>query len=247
MNAKPLLYDLFCGAGGSSHGYQLAGFRVIGVDIKSQPRYRGDDFIRMDALEFLRDYQNGHFEEAAAFAPCQHASSLRHLHKEKKHLSLIEPTRKALEILKCPWVIENVNGANLKWPILLCGSMFDLGANCSDGRWHQLRRHRLFESNVRLLTLVCRHVGRPVGVYGNGGGNAERGHLPGINGFTGKASERRQALGIDWMTRYELSQAVPPPYCEFVGKQLMRVLDSRVNVPRMGSGGHGGSSGEAAH
>ena len=69
---RPLLYDLFCGAGGCSYGYMLAGFRVIGVDNKPQPRHRGDGFIQMDAFEFLDSYHSGEFEPAVAF----HASPL---------------------------------------------------------------------------------------------------------------------------------------------------------------------------
>jgi hypothetical protein len=34
----------------------------------------------------------------------------------------------------------------------------------------------------------------------------------------------RRALGISWMTRYELGQAVPPIYTEFIGKQLLQHL-----------------------
>jgi DNA (cytosine-5)-methyltransferase 1 len=31
-------------------------------------------------------------------------------------------------------------------------------------------------------------------------------------------------MGIDWMTRTELAQAIPPAYTEWIGKQLMEVL-----------------------
>lgn len=33
---KPLLLDLFCGAGGAARGYADAGFDIIGVDIVDQ-------------------------------------------------------------------------------------------------------------------------------------------------------------------------------------------------------------------
>lgn len=32
-------------------------------------------------------------------------------------------------------------------PVLLCGRMFDLGAEDADGEWLTLDRHRLFETN----------------------------------------------------------------------------------------------------
>jgi len=31
-------------------------------------------------------------------------------------------------------------------------------------------------------------------------------------------------MGIDWMSRDELSQAVPPAYTKYLGNQLMRIL-----------------------
>ena len=30
-----------------------------------------------------------------------------------------------------------------------------------------------------------------------------------------------EAMGIDWMKREELTQAIPPAYCEYIGKHLL--------------------------
>ena len=38
----------------------------------------------------------------------------------------------------------------------------------------------------------------------------------------------RAAMGIDWMTAAELSQAIPPAYTEFIGRQLMTYLTNSV-------------------
>jgi DNA (cytosine-5)-methyltransferase 1 len=43
----------------------------------------------------------------------------------------------------------------------------------------------------------------------NGGGNCS-------------VAAARDAMGIDWMTKNELNEAIPPVYAEYIGKQLMR-------------------------
>jgi DNA (cytosine-5)-methyltransferase 1 len=221
--SRPRLLDLFCGAGGAGMGYHRAGFEVVGVDIERQPRYPFE-FHQADAMDYLAK-RGREFDAIHASPPCQHASSLRFLYPEKRKQwrSLIEPTRDLLNCLSCPWVIENVPGAALGHSILLCGSMFGLGANCEDGEFHQLRRHRFFEAGLQLLVgLDCNHIGKPIGCYGNGGDR--RSSRKGLKGFTGRIAERREAMGIDWTNRYELSQAIPPAYTEYIGKQLRAAI-----------------------
>jgi DNA (cytosine-5)-methyltransferase 1 len=221
---RPLLLDLFCGAGGAAMGYHRAGFEVVGVDTRPQPRYPFR-FVQGDALR--PPFDLGSFAAVHASPPCQHASDLRHMHGAKVYPEMIRATRVLLMGSGRPYVIENVEGAVLYNPLVLCGSMFGLGADCDDGRFHQLRRHRLFETSFLFLTPHCRHVGKPVGVYGNGGGNKARVEAGLVNGMTGSCSERKRAMGIEWMTRGELSQAIPPAYTEYIGRQLLRVVNER--------------------
>lgn len=219
---RPLLLDMFCGAGGGAVGYHRAGFDVVGVDNVFQPRYPFP-FVQGDALR--PPFNLSDFDAIHASPPCQKFSTLAALHKDRNRVDLIPQARDLLNKSGLPWVIENVPGAPLRFATMLCASSFGLGTFCADGKFHQLRRHRIFESSFLIMSPPCNHVGRPIGVYGHGGGDASRGHRKGLNGFTGKASERREAMGIDWMIRSELSQAIPPAYCEFIGKQLLRHLE----------------------
>lgn len=115
-NPKWIL-DLFCGAGGSTRGYQYAGFNVIGVDTRYQPNYCGDEFHRGDALEYLESWvEAGEMPFAAIHAspPCQHYSILKYTRPGWKWPDLLEPTRKLLRRSGLPYIIENVEYAPLK-------------------------------------------------------------------------------------------------------------------------------------
>jgi len=225
---RPVVLDLCCRAGGASVGYYRAGFDVVGVDIEPQQNYPFE-FHRDDALRWLDwPYLFKDFDLIHASPPCQKYSTLAALHKQKVRADLVPAFRRALIATGKPWIMENVPTAKLDTATILCGSMFGLGAWCADGSWHQLRRHRAFESPFMFFVQPCSHAGRPVGVYGNGGGNASRGHRKGVNGFTGKASERREAMGIDWMSCAELSEAIPPAYTEFLGDEVLKQWGLRV-------------------
>jgi DNA (cytosine-5)-methyltransferase 1 len=211
---KPRALDLFCGAGGISAGYHLAGFEVTGVDIKPQPRYPFQ-FHQADALTFPLDG----FDFIHASPPCQAHTSLKVMHNALRHLDLIPQTRERLIATGKPYVIENVPGAPLIAPILLCGTMFGLGCDRAE-----LRRHRLFECSFPLLAPICQHgIDSVIGVYGGHRRNRKR--LNGNNAGSVDFSqhEAEESMGIDWMNTSELSQAIPPAYSQWLGR---RVLDA---------------------
>jgi DNA (cytosine-5)-methyltransferase 1 len=211
---KPRLLDLFCGAGGAGMGYHRAGFVVAGIDNQPQPNYPFG-FMLYDAIEYLYSrVQSGRidFDAVHASPPCQAFSSLRYLN-DKPYPQMVGELRDLLRETGVPYVIENVPGAPLDNPIQLCGSSFGLGAN---GR--QLRRHRLFECSFPVMALPCAHQGRPVGVYGTGGGGQM------TRGYKGTPEEYREAMGIDWATRAEIAQAIPPAYTEHIGGYLLAAV-----------------------
>ncbi len=243
---RPRLLDLFCGAGGAAVGYSRAGFEVVGVDIKPQPHYPFK-FAQLDALMTLDALlaggfmhvgpQNGggngptggyffldDFAAIHASPPCQ-AYIQRNKNLVTKWPRLIEPMRCRLEAAYLPFVIENVPAAPLRAAISLCGTGFGL----------PLLRHRIFETSFRLTEWAppCNHWGTVAsgdfaGVYAFGG----KGHRHGRDDEGNKVRDPGSApgpawevaMGIDWMTRDELSQAIPPAYTEFIGKQLMAAL-----------------------
>jgi len=213
------LLDLFCGAGGAGEGYRRAGFDVTGVDIEVQPN-NPHTFIQADALEYLRE--PGHeYDAIHASPPCQGYSKLRAMHPGKEYPMLIEPVRELLKRIGKPYVIENVPGAPLQeysdlfgsHGVVLCGTMFGLGVE----RGH-LRRHRIFETSFPMRQPACNHRGPAVGVYGHGGHTGKHRML--------YRKEAAVALGIDWMNRDEMCQAIPPAYTEFIGRELMRVCEA---------------------
>lgn len=235
---KPKLLDLYSGAGGAGFGYHLAGFDVVGVDLKNQPRYPFT-FHQADALECLaRLIESGEISEYAAIhasPPCQAHTSLKSMWNSKEHVDLIAPTRDLLQGSGLPWVMENVPGAPMELSLLLCGTMFGLGASGAE-----LRRHRLFESSIYLMGSRCQH-GRSatIGVYGGHARNRTR--TLSVNSDCARDSRRkfdkgqpdftvedaRAAMGIEWMTLAELCQAIPPAYTEHIGRQLIDAINRK--------------------
>lgn len=200
------LLDLFCGAGGSAWGYAQAGFdEIVGVDIVDQPNYPFD-FILGDALN--PPVVLSAFDLIHASPPCQAFTVARVIHG-RTHPDLVPATRNLLESSGVPYVIENVPNAPIRKDVELCGSMF--GLNSNHGR---LIRHRWFELSWEgpILVPPHQHHGPTVSVFGHGG------HV-----YHG-VSDWRVVMGIDWMTRDELAQAIPPAYTKFLGDQFLAQL-----------------------
>ncbi len=217
--------DLFCGAGGASMGYHQAGFAVTGVDLNAQPRYPFP-FIQADALSLSRGFLAG-FDFIHASPPCQAHTALKTMHNALPHdAKMIERTRRALMGTGKPWVIENVVGAPLRDPVMLCGSMF--GLQTEGGA--QLHRHRIFEASFPLTAPRCDHRADAdvIGIYG--GHYRNRSRAAGKNreapDFT--AADGRTAMQIDWMTGVEISQAIPPAYSRWIAEQWLAQRDVRM-------------------
>ena len=198
-------------------GYHRAGFEVVGVDIKPQPRYPFE-FVQADALEYLTSLIDSgeieKFDVIHASPPCQAYSVMRAKFPEREYPDLYIPTRDILSRLNKPWVIENVIGSPPGPSIILCGHSFGLGTY----------RHRRFESNVCLLAMA--HSPHSIKSVRQGYG-AYSGEMMSVTGDLNSQrffDAAKRAMGIDWMERKELSQAIPPAYTEFIGKQLMEVL-----------------------
>lgn len=206
--------DLFCGAGGASMGLHQAGFNVTGVDIRPQPHYPFR-FVQADALRPPFDLTR--FDFIWASPPCQAYSqaALGQRNKGKIYPDLIASTRALLKRAGRVWVIENVPDAPLRPDVMICGCQMGL----------RLRRERWFETSWQQFSLMhpCDHRGGPVvSVVGHGTPSWVKKQL----GFNPTIRQYREAMGIDWMNRNELSQAIPPAYGEFIGRAAMRVLDS---------------------
>jgi len=206
---RPRLLDLFCGAGGAGEGYNRSGFNVTGVDIKAQRNYP-HKFIKGDAIDYL--YEHGvDFDAIHASPPCQSYSiaSAYMRNRGKKYPDLVVQVRNLLKEIGKPWVIENVPGAPIRADIKLCGCQFGL----------DLRRQRWFETSWNEFCLLpsCFHPYPVVSVVGHGTPSWVRKKL----GYNPSKEDYNKAMGIDWMTMNELSQAIPPAYTEYVGERLM--------------------------
>jgi DNA (cytosine-5)-methyltransferase 1 len=223
---RPRLLDLFCGAGGASMGYHRTGFDVVGVDINPQPRYPFE-FHQADALSILRAlaywpnfsgelWRPTSFDAIHASPVCKRYSSATPTAARENHPDQIAPVRALLVKIGLPWVMENVPGAPLRPDVRLCGCVVDLD-ELERERWFEIGGWQTFD-----LLPPCHHPTTPITVAGHGEPSGPRM----ARGEIAHKADWERVMGIDWMTRDELAQAIPPAYTEYIGARLLEHLAS---------------------
>lgn len=215
MTRHPRLLDLFCCEGGAAVGYHRAGFDVIGVDIKPQPRY---PFPMVVADALTPPFRLTDFDAIHASPPCQSYTTMSNRHGSDEP-ELIEPVRGMLSSSGRPYVIENVCGArrHMRSPLMLHGGQFGL---C-------VYRPRLFESDCLLFGLPhTRSPKDPVAVYGRT--EAAGRHLwtrtDGTRLEQASLDAAREAMEMPWASWNGCREAIPPAYTEHIGRQLLEYV-----------------------
>jgi DNA (cytosine-5)-methyltransferase 1 len=211
---RPLLLDLFCNAGGAGAGYWRAGFDVVGVDIVDQPRYPFA-FVRADAL--APPVRLEAFAAVHASPPCQWGTRYRRKPGQvRPAANMVAEVRALLEAIGLPYVIEqprdNLAALEADRVVVLDGSMFAL----------DVLRARAFESNMpwpALLPVPYRGAQTPRFPHATNRVNLRRTIEVGV--WRIPLEVQRRAMGIEWASLAELSQAVPPVYTEWIGEHLL--------------------------
>jgi DNA (cytosine-5)-methyltransferase 1 len=204
-----LAIDLFCCAGGASTGLRRAGFTVVGVDIAAQPRYPFQ-FHQADAMTYPLDG----FDFVWASPPCQQFCALNGREDLSHYPDLIAPIRARLIASGKPFVIENVPGAPVRRDLMLCGAMFGLRSY----------RHRYFECSFPVPQ--PEHPKHRVRVNRRGENRRAHWATGGFLTITGDVGTYcgPEAMGIDWMSGAEMSEAIPPAYAEYIGKAALKSM-----------------------
>lgn len=219
-----VLYDLCCKAGGCSVGYYRAAkalgkkITIVGVDIEPQPNYPYD-FVLGDAVEFLKHNQN--CTHIHASPPCQeYTKATANQRKQgKKYTDITEPMSKLMYETGKPGVMENVMQAPIRPDIILRGDVF--GLKVIRKRKFELINWWMMQPEFPRLRGKVKD-GDFVSVFGNANLQKDCKRLKGFEDQTIIASWKH-AMGIDWMSKdYELSNAIPPAYTEYIGIEFFK-------------------------
>lgn len=233
---RPRLLDWYCGQGGAAKGYVDANFQVIGMDHVPQPHYPYPMFVVdcMEPPQLLLDWADVHH----ASPPCQFGSEVTPIDKRGRHPNLIPMTRELLRATGKPYTMENVRRVSAKHfidPVYLTGTMFDMHVVDSRGRRFDLSRTRGFETNWPLTApwdigplhpvanVFGNHFRVRSGEFRTEGGTDRTVDLPGED----RAALARDLMEMPWATMAGMSEAVPPPFCEEIGRQLLAHLKRR--------------------
>lgn len=200
--------DLFCCCGGAAIGLSNNGRnKITGIDINDNHNYPFE-FIKKDVFDLESSFLD-EFDLIWASPPCQQFSTA-----SKQWLNigydmppnLIPQTRNLLNETGKPYVIENVPNAPLRKDLLLCGEMFD-----------SLRviRHRIFESNVKILQQPFHPKHKP---------RIDRNHSyycqpvgHGCQSYSYRIEDWQKGMGIDWVKDKEhLVEMIPPEYSQYI-------------------------------
>lgn len=237
--------DLFAGEGGVTKGLQRAGFHVTAVD-NDPARLRlnpGDVVIEADAMEYL--VQHGHDYDYVHASPtctgyCRGTSAVAD--RLSRYPRLIGAVRELLthpEVLPpgTPWTLENVEDAKreLTAPVMLCWTMFRRpGAVIDDdGTPLWMRRHRLFDSNVPLMSAGgCDHPTgmQCAGAYGGARRDKHEAKDVRHGGYVPSLTVMRRLLDTPWMSEKGCQLSIPPAYAEYVAEQVSAYLCDPVGL-----------------
>jgi DNA (cytosine-5)-methyltransferase 1 len=185
--------------------------------------------LQGNAIDFLKDgIFYSQFDAIHASPPCQAHSRAKGLSmarnggKYGEHQDLIGEVRELLVKTGKPYIIETVAGAPLICPVKLYGSQF---------KNLYTQRERWFESNMPLKEPDTQRKKMKCPSAGNGIGEDGSISICGSGGVKGLNNKQIRLYwgfamgGIDWMTRAELAEAIPPAYTEFLGRQAIAYLN----------------------
>ena len=228
------MIDLFCGAGGATLGLIEGGAtQVLGIDndqsalkeyefVKAVCAAKvhsqlGDVFQVIDILHHSAPTVLAEVDLVWASPPCQAYTWSTRKGRQHNFPDYIASTRALLELLHdaygISYVIENVPGAPLVEPYRLCGEMFELG----------VIRHRHFETSWPMIEPV--HVKHKPPIVRPSKADPNKliqvsqyccvsGHGGNSNSF--KLTDWATAMGIGWMSKKHLVEAVPPDYAKYI-------------------------------
>ena len=216
------LLDMYCCAGGAGVGYARAGFDVTGVDLVRHDR-NPHQVIEADCLSLDPAWIAANFDAVHASPKCQGQTRMRP--NRKTHVNQIPDT---IRLLRRRTLDSGERRGRRTWMPGYHALRHDVRAWCAGMRIAPASPvHRQFPApDTRIVPApeapssasmaACappiRQAWRPWNrdIWEGGHGAA--------------ASE---AMGIDWMTLAEMSEAIPPAYTEFLGHQLAAQVRQR--------------------